>query len=114
MARASMAALISRIRDLTNDNLPAGSGQVWSDNQIQDVLDEGRIDVYNGHLTEKPTFSGSTIQYFDYFREYAGWVTHYVLKQYLTLAITPSFVGRIPDHFQFCLYEFPLVFITSN
>src|SRR5260370_2091814 len=114
MARASMAALISRIRDLTNDNLPAGSGQVWSDNQIQDVLDEGRIDVYNGHLTEKPTFSGSTIQYLDYVSEYGGWETDYVLKQYLTVAITPSFVEPIAGHFQFAVNEFPPVFITGK
>src|SRR5260370_4530662 len=114
MARSSMAALMSRIRDLINDNLLAGSGQVWTDNQIQDVLDEGRIDVYNGHLTEKPTFSGATTQYLDYFSEYGGWESDYVLKQYLAVVVTPSLVEPIAGHFQFAANVFPPVYIVGK
>lgn len=113
MARTTMAALILRVRDLIND--PAGSSQVWSDNQIQDVLDEGREDIVNGELVAKPTFSGSTIQYLDYYSNpVGGWEDDYLLKQYLTVLETPSFAESIVGHFQFAQNVFPPVYITGK
>lgn len=114
MARSSMAALILRVRDLIGDTLPLGSGQVWTDDQIQDVLDESREDLANKPLDPKPTYSGSTIQYLNYYSDYGGWESDYVLKQYLTVAVTPSAVEEIAGHFSFASNVFPPVMITGK
>src|SRR5258708_27629440 len=65
--RGSMASLIARTRLLINDTLPAGSGQVFLDTDIQNVLDESRLDLYNQPLVPQWTYSGSTPQVLDYF-----------------------------------------------
>jgi hypothetical protein len=111
-ARSTMAALILRVRDLIND--PAGTSQIWSDNQIQDVLDESRIDVINGDLRPRATFSGTTIQYLDYFSNYGSWEDGMVLKQYLTVVVTPSAIEPIVGHFTFSANTFPPVFVTGK
>src|SRR6266704_1986427 len=86
--RSTMANLITRERVLIND--PSGASQVFDDQTIQDILDARRIDVLNGSLIEKPTFSGSTVQYLDYFSDWSDWEDSPVLKQYLTVVVTPS------------------------
>lgn len=117
MARSSMAALISRVRLLINDVIPAGNpgnGQIFTDDQIQDVLDEGRVDVVNKELIAKPTFSGATIQYLNYYSELGGWEDDYVLKQYLTVLEIPSSVEPIAGHFTFSANVFPPVYVTGK
>lgn len=111
-ARNTMASLILRIRDLIND--PAGTSQTWNDNQIQDVLDESRIDVINGVMEARATFSGSTIQYLDYFTDAGSWEDGMVLKQYLTVTVTPSAIEPIVGHFTFAVTTLPPVFITGK
>jgi len=107
-----MAALIVRVRDLIND--PAGSSQVWTDDQIQDVMDEGREDVVNGELLAKPTFTGSTIQYLNYYSEIGGWEADYVIKQYLVTQVTPSSAELIAGHFVFATTTLPPLSITGK
>lgn len=109
-----MSALIKSVRVLINDMLPVGNGQIFDDQTIQDVLDEGRIDITNHSLTPKPTFSGSTVQYLDYYSDLGGgWEDGVVLKQYLTVTVTPSLIEPIAGHFQFSANVFPPVFITG-
>jgi hypothetical protein len=107
MARSTMAALIARVRILINDTLPVGSGQVFDDNTIQDVLDESRSDVINGNLVTKPTFSGSTIQYLDYFSDGGSLEDGLIIKQYLTVLVTPATIEPIVGHFVFASNVFP-------
>jgi hypothetical protein len=115
MARPTSAALIARVRLLINDVLPSGNGQIFTDDQIQDVLDEGRVDIVNGELIAKPTFSGSSIQYLDYYSKGGGgWEDGMLLKQYLTVLETPSSVEPIAGHFQFASNVFPPVYITGK
>lgn len=111
-ARSTMASLILRIRDLIND--PASTSQVWQDQQIQDVLDESRVDVINGVMTARATFSGSTIQYFDYFTSAGSWEDGMTLRQYLTVLVTPSAIEPIVGHFTFSASILPPVFITGK
>ena len=114
MARSTMAALIARVRLLINDVLPAGNGQIFTDDQIQDVMDERRLDVRNGSTIPKPTFTGSTIQFLDYFTELGGWEDGMVLKQYLVNVVTPSTIEPIAGHFQFSSTTLPPVYITGS
>src|SRR5260221_3555512 len=110
--RPSMAANILRVRKLIFD--PASVNQQRSDQDIQDVMDEGRVDGVNGSMIAKPVFSGNTVLYLDYFTELGGWEDDYVLKQYLTLPVTPSTVEPIAGHFQFATTTLPPIFITGK
>jgi hypothetical protein len=110
--RSTMASLISSVRVLIND--PSGASQTFDDQTIQDVMDESRLDILNGSLIAKPTFSGSSIQYLDYFSENGGWEDGMVLKQYLTVVVTPSAIEPIAGHFVFSATTLPPVFITGK
>lgn len=110
--RPTAANLITRIRVLIND--PAGVNQIFDDPTIQDVMDESREDVVNQALIPKPTFTGSTIQYLNYYSGIGGWEDDYVLKQYLTVPVTPSAVEPIAGHFQFAATTLPPVYITGK
>jgi hypothetical protein len=107
-----MAALIARVRLLIND--PAGASQQFSDDDIQAVLDASRQDVFNGPLEAKPTYTGNTIQYLDYFASLGDWEDDMVLKQYLTVTVTPSVSEPIVGHWQFAQTTLPSVFITGK
>lgn len=109
--RTSMIALIARVRLLISDT--SGS-PVFQDQDIQDVLDESRADVYNGVLKPEATFSGASILFLDYFSKLGGWEDDYVLKQYLTTPVTPSFVEPIAGHFQFAVSTLPPIVITGK
>lgn len=110
--RSTMAALIQSVRVLIND--PAGASQTFDDQTIQDVMDESRVDVRNQVLKATPTFSGSTIQYLDYFSELGGWEDGYVLKQYLITPVTPSLLEPIAGHWQFATSTLPPIYISGS
>src|SRR5258708_30982070 len=110
--RPSMAALILRVRKLIND--PASVNQQWSDQDLQDVMDESRIDFINEVLTPRPTFSGSTILYLDYWHSMGGWEDVYALKQFLPIPVTPSILEPIAGHFQFATTTLPPLYITGS
>jgi len=111
--RSSMAALITRVRVLIND--PSGASQIFDDQTIQDVLDARRVDLVNVPLTPKPTFTSSQLQYVDYFSEgWADWEDSPTLKQFLTIAVTPSVSENIVGHWQFAANTYPPVFVTGR
>lgn len=112
--RSTMANLITRVRLLINDTLPAGSGQIFTDQQVQDVMDESRADFKNEVMIPKPTFSGSTIQFLDYYTHLGGWEDDYVLKQFLVNVVTPGVVEPIAGHFQFAATTLPPVYISGK
>lgn len=114
MPRSSMAAIISRVRLLINDTLPAGQGQIFSDDQIQDILDSSRMDVRNKALRPERTFSGTTIQYVDYYASWTDWEDDLVLKQNLTILETPATSENIVGHWTFTASVLPPVFITGK
>ncbi len=109
--RSTMSSLISRVRLLINDT---SGTPVWSDQAIQDIMDESRADMYNIALIPKPTFSGSSVSYLDYFSELGGWESDYVLKQYLTVTVTASSAEEIAGHFHFSSNTFPPLYITGK
>lgn len=112
--RSSMSALILRVRLLINDTLAVNAGQIFTDDEIQDVMDESRIDYFNEPLLEAPTFSGSTISYFDYLHPLGGWEDNTVLKQYLTVPVTPSISQPIAGRWTFATSTLPPIMLTSS
>src|SRR5260221_5499202 len=99
--RASMAGLIARTRLKIFD--PAGASQVFSDQDIQNVLDESRQDLYNQPLEPQWTYSGSTTGVLDYLatNEIGDCEDDIVLKQYLTVVVMPSLIDDIMRHYTF-------------
>jgi len=106
-----MQALIASVRILINDT---SGTPTFTDQIIQDVMDEGRLDAINQSLTPAPTFTGSTIQYLDYYSDAGSWEDGFTLKQYLTVPITASSYEPIPGHFVFATTTLPPVFITGH
>src|SRR5260221_614858 len=111
--RASMAPIILRLRSLIND--PASVSQQWSDSLLQDVLDASRQDVNYLSLIPYPTYSGSSLQYLDYYAQDIGdWEDDTTLFQYLTTQVTPSVSEPIVGHWQFATSTFPPVFLVGK
>lgn len=112
MPRSTMAALIARVRLLIND--PAGASQVWTDDNIQDVMDASRMDYRNEVLQPKPTFSGSTIQFLDYYHKLGDWEDDLVIKQYLINQVTPATSEPIAAHWTFSTTTLPPLYISGK
>lgn len=110
--RSTMTSLISRVRLLIND--PAGINQQFSDQDIQDVLDESRQDIKNAPLRPLATFTGATIQWLDYYAELGNWEDDVVLKQYLITTVSPSLSENIPGHWQFSVNTLPPVYLSGK
>ena len=111
--RSSMASLIARVRFLVND--PSGPSQVFADQDIQDVMDESRLDVKNEVMIPKPTYSGSSIQFLDYYsRLGGGWEDDFSIKQYLVNPVTPSLSEPIAGHWQFATTTLPPLTISGK
>jgi hypothetical protein len=109
--------LIPQVRLLIGDT--SGS-PTFTDQQIQDKMDEARLDYYNESLTGIPTFSGSSVVYLDYESQFAngrpmgGWEDGYVLKQFLTVTVTPATSEPIIGHWTFSTDTRPPIFITGK
>lgn len=114
MSRSTMAALIARVRLLINDTLPADSGQVWTDDQIQDVMDASRLDIKNEVMIPKPTFSGAQIQFLDYYTHLGDWEDDYILKQFLVTQVTPATSEPVAGHWTFAETTLPPVYISGK
>ena len=65
-ARSTMAALITRVRGLVGD--PAGDTAVFTDAQVQDVLDRHRIDVVHEPLAPDEDWTGSGVTQWKVYR----------------------------------------------
>ena len=114
MARSTMATLITRMRTQIGD--PAGASQVFTDDELQDFLDERRFDVDEAQLVPYPTtIVGPVVSYFDYYSPHKGtWEENEVLKDGANAVITPATADRISGHWTFSVNQVPPVFITGR
>ena len=111
--RSSMTALIARVRLLVNDPIVNATAQ-FADQDVQDVLDESRQDIVNQALLGKPTYTGTSIAYLDYYSEIGGWEDDYVIRQYLTAPVTPVLSEPIAGHFGLATSTLPPLYITGK
>ncbi len=74
MARQTLTDLIHDIRTMTGagtDEYSIAGADYWSDNEIQNVLDNNRRDIYREQLTSEIDYvSGGTVQYFNYYSDH--------------------------------------------
>ncbi len=113
-ARSTMAAIITRVRGLIND--PAGAGQLFTDDQIQDVLDgRPRQDVRYLMLRPSESYSGSTIQFLDYYaKNLTDWEDGSTFWQLLSTQVTPATSEPIAGHWVFATSTYPPVHIVGK
>ncbi len=111
--RSTMAALIARERILIND---VSGSPIFSDQTLQDVLDESRVNLRYLMLNESPTYSGSSLLYLDYYlpRGNANIEDDYTLWQYLTVSVTAASAEPILGHFTFAASTLPPVYIIGK
>lgn len=111
-----MANLLARVRVMIGDTLPSGSGQIFSDLDIQNVMDETRADIGNLVLEPYLTYSGSTVQYLDYYAPNGinNLEDDVLLKQYRVTLVTPSVSENILGHWSFAVSTLPPVYISSG
>lgn len=88
MARTSMAELISLVRDLIGD--PAGTDQVFTDNQIERSLDVHRWDYRYLPLKPLNTIVSSSTEYLDWYSDEAYWEDDAEVFDGSYVELTPS------------------------
>ncbi len=92
--RPTMAALIARTRQLIFDT---AQQPVFDSGQIQDALDDHRIDVRYASLRPRPTFQqGPNTVYLDYYSDARYWEDDVIIQDLSYLDITAQVVVREP------------------
>lgn len=99
--RASMAALIARVRTLIYDP----QATAFADQQVQDALDNGwRVEQRFVPLIPRPTFEpGGGILYLDYYADTPNWEDDILLQDMSYNALTPATAEPIPGHWTFAV-----------
>lgn len=111
--RASMADLIARVRLLIND--PAGAGQAFADQEIQDALDRHRSDVRYLELTGGETVAqGGAVSYLDYFADRGDWEADEKLYDSSFAELAPATSDRLTGHWTFAANTDPPVSIVGK
>ena len=126
--RTTMAALISKVRLLIND--PAGASQQFTDNEVQDALDDWRRDVRYEQLTPAPTLSNvggvandpsqpgiAEYNWTDYYSSFQWWEQGEVLSDGHFITLTPASSDELVGHWTFNLPtpgQYPPIFITGR
>lgn len=107
-----MDPLLARVRLLIAD--PAGASQQFSDQQIQDTLDDWRDDVRYEQLTPAPSIVNTShttagpadFIWADYYSLYHWWEGDVVIQDGHFLTLTPLASDLIVGHWQFELNVF--------
>jgi hypothetical protein len=110
--RSSMAALITRVRQLIGD--PAGGSQTFDDQTIQNALDHYRNDYRYEMLRGVQTFSGSNILYLDYYAADGDWEADATLYQFRTTLVTPATSDYQVGHWVFAATTLPPVYLIGQ
>lgn len=114
--RPTMSKIIQRVRLLVNDPSPNFTDTVvqFSDQDVQDVLDSTRQDMRYLVLAPAPTYSGSTLSYFDYYSDLGDWEDDLTLWQWRINQMTPATTDNIVGHWTFAKTTLPPVYITGK
>ncbi len=115
--RTTMATLISRTRDLVNDNPPLAANQVFSDQQVQDALDRRRAVLWYDLLRPEPTLGPTGYSWQDYFSRWSDIEDDVVLYDGSWYAVTLG-AGDVADtltgHWYFAASHVPPIFLVGK
>lgn len=108
-----MADLITRLRVLVGD--PAGASEAFSDDALQDALDERRTDVVEAQLRYRPSFDETTLVTFhDFFAPWRNWEDSVVLRGPTGAVLTPDTSDLVAGHWTFTAGQASPVWITGS
>jgi len=105
-ARAGMLNIIARVRLLIGDTLPAGNGQQFTDDAVQDVLDRdtNKVNVRYAPLHPVPTFAlGGIIAYNEFLAQVGQWEEDAKLQGPNYATLTPVLSDYIQGRWTFNL-----------
>lgn len=89
MARANLSTLIGKVRLMIDD--PAGADQVFTDDQIQDALDERRMEARYYPLDEHATIApGGSTTYLTFTAQAGDWESGVELVNASYTVLTPA------------------------
>lgn len=111
--RASMAYIITFVRELIND--PSGPDQKFTDQQIQDRLDLARLDY--AAVDMKPLnnlASDGTIQWKQWFAPYSFWENDYVIQKIGGASSTPDTPEPLIGKFTYLTHQVQPLVITGK
>lgn len=114
MARASLADLLARLRDLVAD--PAGASQAWSDDELQRRLDAHRLDVRYLELTAAASIApGGAVSYLDFYAPdgTGDWEANEILLGNTYSVLSPASADRDVGHWTFSAGQTPPVFLIG-
>lgn len=114
--RASMSDLITRVRRYIGD--PAQASEQFTDQEIQNVLDEHRFTVRYAPLRPGPTLSqGALYDFLDYYADMGNWEADAVLTWVDFSVLTPATSDLINGHWTFVKAapgQYPPVYLTGK
>ena len=110
--RATMAPLIGRVRELIAD--PAGAGQAFSNQAVQDALDRQKLVVRYGQLSFHRSSAALTGQYLEYFSEYTDWEDGATLTDFGLHAITASSADLLTGYWTLATNTYPPVYVSGQ
>ncbi len=87
---------------------------MFSDQEIQDFLDLHRTHVRYLPLDEAPTYSGSTVGYYDYVTDRGHWEADVVVQDGAYGTLAPDSIDLLTGHVHFTVSQTPPVLITGK
>jgi hypothetical protein len=107
--RTTMASLITSVRLLIND--PSSTN--FSDQEVQDVMDEGaRFDYRYLRLIPSMTYQSSS--YLDYYSNLTHWEDDITFWQWRITQVYPSLSENISAHWSFAMNTTPPVMVIGK
>lgn len=111
-ARASLAALIARVRSLIAD--PAGASPVFTDDEVQAALDNWRTDVRYLVLRPAETRTSGADEYLDYYASVGDWESDVKLYDRDYAVLTPDTSDLQIGHWTFAASTDPPVYLIGK
>lgn len=112
MARTTMMALIDRLRKLIND--PAGTDEVFTDDDLQGFLDGGRVDVFGELLSSVPELVNGTTLYRAHLSQQGMWESDVALVDGSGVTLTPTTSDCMVGRWDFTAGQAPPVRVTGK
>lgn len=107
-ARTGMANPILHLREMAQagtSDYTLGTVNYFTDQHLQDVLDQYRCDLYRVPLEDQSTYDGSgTAKYFDYYFEggcYEEGTAQFIVATSIGSAVTPTTIEYQQGHMSF-------------
>ena len=113
MSRATMATLTTRLRRAVGD--PAGLSQAFSDDALQDFLDNHRVEVRTTELIPvRSVAAGGAVSYREFIAPRGFWEDSPVLQSNSYATLAPDVSDHLIGRWTFVATQTPPVYISGQ